>query len=424
MSNLTKIICRGLKTKESTTSPPTSATEKGTLAARASIKHYRDKFILYDLVIYPVEYATAAGESSVVDVFRVSPEDAKTLMKESADKTQGTKLAGRTLMSFGAFLDETWRRNDMLWGRLDGAERIIRALLPNKEDRDLRKQLTRKAHRAILEQELEKEKNIQAVCSVLSNTLANRETQDDHGTEVSAIVQEIRNKYEREWSPQQRQDLTTGRKLDRHLPPQQSLQYISRSTHIVGNMFSGLAETKHLPAGQRFGSWLATFGTVLWNIVAVAVPDNLLSLFFHHWLSVLYVFDAVMILAGALLDKDMNAFGWKALGVTLAVHLTVLGVRFYISEGDTKAPGQKPKPWWFRQRKHWLLWVRLLVAVPTIALLICGGIYVADALKTLPFFGRLLLGGGTAAVVLALVAIGEWRRVKLLRSARITTDKN
>jgi patatin-related protein len=424
LSDLAKIICRGLKTKATTTPPPGDATAKGTLAARASIKHYRDKFILYDLVIYPVQYATAAGESSVVDVFRVSPEDAETLMKEPADKTQGTKLAGRTLMSFGAFLDESWRRNDMLWGRLDGAERIIRALLPNRGDRDLRKELTRKAHRAILEQEVEKEKNLQAVCGVLSNALANRETQDDHGAEVSKVVQQIRDKYEKEWSTERRQDLTNGRKLDRHLPPQQSLQYISRSTNIVGNMFSGLAETKHLPAGQRFGSWLARFGTILWNVVAVAVPDNLASLFFRHWLSVLYVFDAVMILVGGVLDKDMNAFGWKALGVTLAVHLTVLGVRFYISEADTKTVAEKRRPWWSRQRKHWLLWMRLIVAVPTIALLVCGGIYVADALKTLHFGGRLLLAGGTSAVVLALVAIGEWKRIKLVRGARTATEKN
>jgi hypothetical protein len=39
------------------------------------------------------------------------------------------KLAGRTLGHFGGFLDRGWRRNDLMWGRLDGAEALIRAVL-------------------------------------------------------------------------------------------------------------------------------------------------------------------------------------------------------------------------------------------------------------------------------------------------------
>jgi len=33
-----------------------------------------------------------------------------------------------TLHHFGAFLDSAWRENDYLWGRLDGAELILRTL--------------------------------------------------------------------------------------------------------------------------------------------------------------------------------------------------------------------------------------------------------------------------------------------------------
>ena len=38
------------------------------------------------------------------------------------------KLKGVTLHHFGAFLDPAWRENDYLWGRLDGAELILRTL--------------------------------------------------------------------------------------------------------------------------------------------------------------------------------------------------------------------------------------------------------------------------------------------------------
>lgn len=40
-----------------------------------------------------------------------------------------SKLAGVTLGHFGGFLDRGWRRNDIMWGRLDGAETFLRAVL-------------------------------------------------------------------------------------------------------------------------------------------------------------------------------------------------------------------------------------------------------------------------------------------------------
>jgi patatin-related protein len=39
------------------------------------------------------------------------------------------KLAGLQLGHFGAFLKQGWRANDWMWGRLDGADRLVRTLL-------------------------------------------------------------------------------------------------------------------------------------------------------------------------------------------------------------------------------------------------------------------------------------------------------
>ncbi|HYI62651.1 MAG TPA: DUF3376 domain-containing protein [Acidimicrobiales bacterium] len=39
-----------------------------------------------------------------------------------------TKLAGNQLHNFAAFLDRHWRANDWMWGRLDGAETLVRLL--------------------------------------------------------------------------------------------------------------------------------------------------------------------------------------------------------------------------------------------------------------------------------------------------------
>src|SRR3712207_7331279 len=58
---------------------------------------------------------------------------------------------------FRSFLDRGWRRNDILWGRLDGAERIVSALLPGDEYQDRREELIEEAQLAILEEERSEE---------------------------------------------------------------------------------------------------------------------------------------------------------------------------------------------------------------------------------------------------------------------------
>ena len=102
------------------------------------------------MLTFPITYATPIGESDVVDVYRISPEDATGLF--SAKKSNRPKLAGTKLGNFGAFFKKEWRENDILWGRLDGAERIITTLLP---DSPKRTELLLKAWLTILRENLE-----------------------------------------------------------------------------------------------------------------------------------------------------------------------------------------------------------------------------------------------------------------------------
>ena len=328
LSELAKIIAAGFGERRTPHAQRIASSAAGVLAARACIDHYRRNFVLYDLVTYPVQYGTGAGEASIVDIFRVSPEDAGMLMKEPADKSEGSKLAGRALMSFGAFLDESWRRNDMLWGRLDGAERIISALLPDREDEVLRQQLIKEAHQAIITQEID-EKNTDAVCRLLSNALAHRDAQEDHGKELITFVDSLRDRF----SPAQRESLDAAKKMDRNQPPRRSLDYISRSTNITGNMLSGLADKYQIGPAKRFGARMAWVGTVLWNLVAVAVPESLPSLFFRHWLRLLYFFAFALIAVGIFLNNDVKFAGWQVLGIVVVIHLVVSGIESYIRGG-------------------------------------------------------------------------------------------
>lgn len=87
----------------------------------------------------------------------LSPEDAKSLIDEEDERKKQngrSKLAGTTFANFGAFFERFWRQNDMLWGRLDSAERLITILLPGDQHKDDRKRLLEEAQETIIAEEL------------------------------------------------------------------------------------------------------------------------------------------------------------------------------------------------------------------------------------------------------------------------------
>jgi patatin-related protein len=115
-----------------------------------------DRFVLQDTYIYPIVFGTSLGEFEPVDIFRISPQDT-TPIAATAPAGCGSAsppLRGASLGAFGAFLDQDWRMNDMLRGRLDGAERLVTAILPDSDARTMavREDLIRQAQEAITEE--------------------------------------------------------------------------------------------------------------------------------------------------------------------------------------------------------------------------------------------------------------------------------
>ncbi len=126
------------------------------LFLRKKLWYYYVSFEDFDQIAHPLLYSTGAGaETDIIDVFRVSPEDATALIDETHEvDSKGKpvrKLAGTTLGNFGAFFEKKFRINDIMWGRLDAAERIIATVLPAHED--VRKEMIKQAHRAIIVEE-------------------------------------------------------------------------------------------------------------------------------------------------------------------------------------------------------------------------------------------------------------------------------
>jgi patatin-related protein len=89
-------------------------------------------FPVWDSLIFPVIALAKLPQLTPVTVQRFSPLDATCLQavdSQGAPKADPTaKLDGVSISHFGAFFDKSWRENDYLWGRLDGAELAMRLL--------------------------------------------------------------------------------------------------------------------------------------------------------------------------------------------------------------------------------------------------------------------------------------------------------
>jgi patatin-related protein len=82
-------------------------------------------FPFWDILLFPIQSVAQAGERDGVQVFRMSPLDS-TLLRAPGGRP---KLDGIGMGHFKAFFKRRYRENDYLWGRLDGAERLIGIVL-------------------------------------------------------------------------------------------------------------------------------------------------------------------------------------------------------------------------------------------------------------------------------------------------------
>ncbi len=116
-----------------------AASLSGSALAEAQWLH--DAFEYFDMAIFPIVRNGGIDEAVEVDIVRISPEEA------SSKTRRNHALAGNTLAHFGAFLEEGWREHDILSGRLDAAETIIRQLVANQQ---IANERVTQAHAAII----------------------------------------------------------------------------------------------------------------------------------------------------------------------------------------------------------------------------------------------------------------------------------
>jgi patatin-related protein len=269
------------------------------------LRFYSEAYEDYDAALLPLTYG-GVGEAGYVEVMRVSPDVATMLLDQSDGRH---KLGGDTFGHFGGFFSAGWRRNDMMWGRLDAAERLVRTLLPWDGDPrrgELVASLVREAHIAILHEERA------AVFPDFTGT-------DD---ELYAFVQN---------------DYTVDLQLDQ----QQMMATAERGMAVTSVVFDDMARQQGASAVARAGSSL--FGRLL-SVVATALAHSTANLLAAEVVLVAAVF-------GIAMSTDITWLAWLAgivvgLGVAALVGITLLRRRVArtLTPVPPPAPPQPPAP--------------------------------------------------------------------------------
>lgn len=309
------------------------------IAIRGYLWQHYEHFDDYDQISFPIYFETDNGESDVVEVIRISPEDAPSLINEKADARGRKKLAGTQLANFSAFLDGAWRVNDIMWGRLDGAERLIKSMLPDDNDKAVRDALTREAHQTILAEELSP--TAQADLAIL---LGQALVQRKGGLEVTDAIEKILKPVDDEVVKQRLTSVMTTclqgddlyafmrdyYEVNRSFEPEPTMKVLGRATRVIGNILDDISKKNNVES--KLTRWISRVGQIFLGLVQVSVPDSLAALLFRHTLKLLYFFEVLLLLVGTFLlpEPAITRFAWKLLVLTLAVHFSVFVLRDYL----------------------------------------------------------------------------------------------
>ena len=287
--------------------------------ALRALRHYYDHYESYDMAILPLAEQDA-GEADVVEVIRIAPEDATSLVDESKGRH---KLGGVAVGHFGGFFDRAWRRNDIMWGRLDGAERILGALLSPQHD--LYPELLERAQIAIIREELAADSSGDVTAILVQSLLEHRTGSAAEKALESRLEEQqgdVRNALEAALAaalgPEGlREFLATDFNVDRRLDPSTGLRALGRGSRVLGQMLDAMPGN---PALKRPAAWTIRFGSVLWGMVELATPGTWWRTGFRYWLSAVLAIALALILVGIFFGvPGAQKTGWILVALSAAL---------------------------------------------------------------------------------------------------------
>jgi patatin-related protein len=353
--------------------PPGGEASPPEKAARDLVRQSYDRFEAYDSVAFPMLYGAEVGEADEVEIVRISPIDAKRLRDVSSPGVP-PKVAGARLGHFGGFLDERWRKNDILWGRLDAAELLVETLVPTGQDPAAREALVqslrREAQAAILREHFTGEQQALLVRRVMGGEVGGRGGLVELDPAVRSFVDALVADDHRLLKT-----FADEYRVDTRLPPGPTMRTAGRGLHVAGAVVRGAADQRGLAALKKPFFWVGRIGQLITGLSEAALPGSWTHILTAHVLGLLYLFEVGSFAVGLVFgQRTLQRWALSALLVTLAVNVALWILRAFLTE-----------------RRWWRTAVALLLAALLAATVVLAVQRLQDLGRRhpdLPFFGR------------------------------------
>jgi predicted acylesterase/phospholipase RssA len=345
---------------EATTGPPAVLQGLTEIPAeiRDRLRWYYDSFPDIDAMLLPLTYPDL-GEVNPVEVIRISPQDATSLIDEATDEQRRHKLAGTSVHHFGGFLDRRFRVNDILWGRLDGAERIIQTTLPPGHSEAAR--LIEAAQLAIIREDLLGDGQEPWVADALKDAPTAVPLSGAAPADLIALLGPGWDADSLQAALAVRACLATTHEVDREPDRRQMLNVVGRGTSISSEVVGAAADSIRAPKKPLF--WVARVGRLLTGLAALATPRarSLPRLVFRNVAVIALLIGVALIVLGILGVEGAQMSGWIVLGATALAQVAVWAATAWVG-APSRRPGER------RSRLgRWLL--RFVITIVTIVLL-------------------------------------------------------
>ena len=219
------------------------------------LRQFYDRYEDYDVAMLPLLQGTGIPQLGSLEGLPHQP--GGLTLRSGADKLGGSRYG-----AFGAFFDEDWRRNDLIWGRLDAAERLIHILLPgNDSAREARRtELVRRARRAIVREEAGALLEDRTIDALLQHIRDGEPADTDCARIASAL------------SPE-----SYLRRLQRSSPgpiqqPSALVDVAGRAAVVMSNVLDGILRETRVGAGTRL---LTHVSRLMLHFIRVSTPGNM-----------------------------------------------------------------------------------------------------------------------------------------------------
>ncbi|MDQ7775941.1 MAG: patatin-like protein [Paracoccus aminovorans] len=273
---------------------------------------YED-FHWHDVMTYPFLEGSDVQEHAQVEVFRISPAD-------SALNPRPAKLAGIAVGAFGGFLNRDWREHDILWGRLDGAERIVAALMSDRTPEERQLWTDRLQNRILAEEYADKPGQTRRL-ALLKAKLRDAQIDEDAFEDTAARALGVKD------APA----LDLGRFRDNYseLKPigpraPQIAGWSSRSMAILSRMIDDLPDDGILGMlGARAAAALRAGGGLISGFTRFAMPGSYRRMVADKLLYLAMFAGLLVGFLGWWTGSDIARAGWLVLVLSVAVWLVL-----------------------------------------------------------------------------------------------------